>query len=178
MDEGGVQAQGIPGCCEDLAQECERRGDPVSRGGRGRFAEAGVLALEIAWARAWLPGGMGGISVMGRERWKPSSEVCQKQSGGVQRETVNKNVGGGKQKARSLTQLLGVSSFFFLYHVLCIQLRGTKTACSASSDKEKTPMSPGCIPPGTMEKAINPCPSGLAPTARQPHKIRNPTLTT
>ena len=68
--------------------------------------------------------------------------------------------------------------FFFLYHVLCIQLQGTKTACSASYGKEKTPSPPGCIPPGTMEKAINPSPSGLGPTAHQPHKIRNPTLTT
>ena len=52
--------------------------------------------------------------------------------------------------------------FFFLYHVLCInQLRGTKTACSASYGKEKTPSSPGFIPPGTMEKAINSSPSAL-----------------
>jgi hypothetical protein len=33
------------------------------------------------------------------------------------------------------------------------------------------------IHPGTREKAINPSSSGLKPTARQPHRKRNPTLT-
>ena len=86
--------------------------------------------------------------------------------------------GGVRKMVRAISQAFFFLFSSFLYHVLCIQLRGTKTACSTSYGKEKTPTSPGCFPPGTMEKAINPSPSGLGPTARQPHKIRNPTLTT
>jgi len=33
------------------------------------------------------------------------------------------------------------------------------------------------LPSGARERAINPSPSGTRPTARQPHKIRNQTLT-
>ena len=32
--------------------------------GEAGLVRCGVLALLIAWARAWLPGGMGGISVI------------------------------------------------------------------------------------------------------------------
>jgi len=61
--------------------------------------------------------------------------------------------------------------FFFFYHVLCInQLLGTKTTCSASYGKERTP-SPIFLQPGTREKAINPSLSGMRPTAHQPRKI-------
>jgi len=64
--------------------------------------------------------------------------------------------------------------FFFFFHVLCInQLLGTKTTCSASYGKEKTP-SPILLQPSTREKAINPRLSGTRPTAHQPRKIRNP----
>ena len=63
---------------------------------------------------------------------------------------------------------------FFFFHVLCInQLLGTKTTCSASYGKEKTP-SPIFLQPGIREKAINPSLSGMRPTAHQPRKIRNP----
>jgi len=62
----------------------------------------------------------------------------------------------------------------FLYQVLCInQLLGTKTTCSASYGKERTPC-PSFLQPGTREKAINPSLSGSRPTAHQPRKIRNP----
>jgi len=64
--------------------------------------------------------------------------------------------------------------FYFFYHVLCInQLLGTKTTCSASHGKERTP-SPTFLQLGTREKAINPSLSGMRPTAHQPRKIRNP----
>jgi len=64
-------------------------------------------------------------------------------------------------------------SFPFFYHVLCInQLLGTKTTCSASYGKERTP-SPIFLHPSTREKAINPSLSGMRPTAHQPRKIRN-----
>ena len=63
---------------------------------------------------------------------------------------------------------------FSFYHVLCInQLLGTKTTCSASYGKERTP-SPIFLQPSTREKAINPSLSGMRPTADQPRKIRNP----
>jgi len=46
--------------------------------------------------------------------------------------------------------------FFFLYHVLCInQLLGTKTMCSASYGKEKTP-SPIFYPPQHQGKSHQP----------------------
>ena len=64
--------------------------------------------------------------------------------------------------------------FFFFYHVLCInQPLGTKTTCSASYCKERTP-SPTFLQPGTREKAINPSLSSIRPTTHQPRKIRNP----
>jgi len=64
--------------------------------------------------------------------------------------------------------------FLILYHVLCInQLRGTKTMCSASYGKEKTP-SPIFLQPGTWETAVNPCLSGTRPMPHQPQKIRYP----
>jgi len=48
------------------------------------------------------------------------------------------------------------ASFFFLYHVLCInQLLGTKTTCSASYGKEKTP-SPNFYPPRHQGKSHQP----------------------
>jgi len=59
---------------------------------------------------------------------------------------------------------------------LYYQLLGTKTAWSASYGKEKTP-SPNYIHPGAREKAINPSPYGMGPTAHQPRKIRNQTPT-
>ena len=45
------------------------RGGGVLRAGESEagLLRRGVLALEIAWARAWLPGGMGGIFVMDGE---------------------------------------------------------------------------------------------------------------
>jgi len=46
--------------------------------------------------------------------------------------------------------------FFFFYHVLCInQLLGTKTTCSASYGKEKTP-SPVFYPPRRQGKNHQP----------------------
>jgi len=40
-----------------------------------------VLAREIAAARAWLPGGMGGISIRGRSEGVEREKVSRKQSG-------------------------------------------------------------------------------------------------
>jgi len=65
---------------------------------------------------------------------------------------------------------------FFLYHVLCIkQLLGTKTTCSASYGKEKTPSPLIHLAPG--KKPSTQGLSGTRPTAHQRHKIRNQTPT-
>jgi len=67
--------------------------------------------------------------------------------------------------------------FFSFYHVLHInQLLETKSTCSASHGKEKTPF-PIFYPPSTREKTINPSLAALGPTAHQPCKVRNETPT-
>ena len=44
----------------------------------------GVEDLDIAWANAWLPGGMGGTSVMGQE-WGNGRSLLSRKQGGCRR---------------------------------------------------------------------------------------------
>jgi len=62
----------------------------------------------------------------------------------------------------------------FFFQVLCIINYGEQRPHGALAMAKKKPHPLSFIHPGTREKATNPSPSGMRPTAHQPRKIRNP----
>ena len=66
-DQGGVEPEAIPGVGESFRQEGEGGGSLCTGEGEAGSLKRGVEDLDIAWANAWLPGGMGGTSVIGQE---------------------------------------------------------------------------------------------------------------
>ena len=83
--------------------------------------------------------------------------------------------GGVVEMVRAILLALSFFFFFFLNQLNLFTTSRYKNACKRELMAKKTSL---YIHPGTREKTINPSPSGMGLTARQPHQIRNPTLTT